>query len=234
MKTACFIPIKANSERVPGKNLRLLNGKKLYMYICEHVKDANVFDDVYIDTNSVEIADYAVSMGFKVIERKPELALNTANGNDLLVYHYQEYPEYDYYFQLFATAPYMQSETIRACYNALTSSEEYDSCFTALENHSFYWFANTPINYRPGILPRSQDMMPVVEETTGLYGISKDSLSRYRCRIGRKPYMHFVSKFEAVDINTEEDLKVAEHIGKVIFHYGEESCNVTGGQVTHS
>lgn len=27
MKTACFIPIKANSERVPGKNFRVLNGK---------------------------------------------------------------------------------------------------------------------------------------------------------------------------------------------------------------
>lgn len=221
MKTACFIPIKANSERVPGKNLRILNEKKLYKYICEHVKEANVFDDIYIDTNSNEIAKYAESMGFYVIERKPELALKTANGNDLLVYHYETYPEYDYYFQLFATAPYMQPETIKTCYEHLITSEEYDSCFTALENHSFYWFAGTPINYRPCILPRSQDMLPVIEETTGLYGISSESLRKYRCRIGRKPYIHFISKFEAVDINTEEDLRVAEHIGKVIFHYGE-------------
>ena len=55
MKTACFIPIKKNSERVPGKNFRVLNGRKLYEYISEHVKQANVFDDVYIDTNSEEI-----------------------------------------------------------------------------------------------------------------------------------------------------------------------------------
>lgn len=34
MKTECFVPIKANSERVPGKNLRELNGKKLHTYIC--------------------------------------------------------------------------------------------------------------------------------------------------------------------------------------------------------
>ena len=213
MKTACFIPIKANSERVPGKNLRVLNGKKLYQYICEHVKEA----DVYIDTNSAEVAEYEETMGFHVIERKPELAMNTANGNDLLVYHFDNFSGYDYYFQLFATAPYMQAETIRACYNHLIYSEDFDSCFTALENHSFYWFAGNPINYRPGILPRSQDMMPVVEETTGLYGISAESLARYRCRIGRKPYIHFVSKFEAVDINTEEDLKVAEYVGKVIY-----------------
>lgn len=219
MKTACFIPIKANSERVPGKNLRILNGKKLYQYICEHVKEADVFDDVFIDTNSKEVAEYAESMGFHVIERKEELAQNTANGNDLLVHHFEQYPDYDFYFQLFATAPYMQPKTIRKCYSVLTHSADYDSCFTALENHGFYWFAGTPINYRPGILPRSQDMMAVVEETTGLYGISHDSLSKYRCRIGRKPYIHFVSKFEAVDINTEEDLKIAEFIGSQYWKY---------------
>lgn len=217
MKTACFIPIKANSERVPGKNLRVMNGKKLYEYICEHVKEANVFDDVFIDTNSGEIAEYAVKMGFHVIDRKPELAKNTANGNDLLVYHFLNNPKYDLYFQLFATAPYLQPNTIRACVEKLVYSEEYDSCFTATENHGFYWLSGNPINYRPGILPRSQDMLPVIEETTGLYGITKEALDKYRCRIGRKPYIHTVSKFEAVDINTEEDLKIAEFIGKMIY-----------------
>lgn len=59
----------------------------------------------------------------------------------------------------------------------------------------------------------------MIEETTGLYGITRDSLGRYRCRIGRKPYIHVVGKFEAVDINTEEDLKVAEFVGKVIYKY---------------
>ncbi|WP_367924253.1 hypothetical protein [uncultured Ruthenibacterium sp.] len=217
MKTACFIPIKKNSERVPGKNFRVLNGRKLYEYISEHVKQANVFDDVYIDTNSEEIAEYAQKMGFKTIARKPELTLNTANGNDLLVYHFHEYPGYDYYFQMFATAPYLQPETIKKCYDRLLASEEYDSCFTATENHGFYWLADNPINYRPEILPRSQDILAVTEETTGLYGIHRDALARYRCRIGRRPYIHVVNKFEAVDINTEEDLKVAEYIGKVVY-----------------
>lgn len=114
MKTACFVPIKANSERVPGKNLRELNGKKLYTYICEHIKLANVFDDVYVDTNSEEFAEFAE---------------NTVNGNDLMVYHQQIFPDYDYYFQLFATAPYLQPATIKACYNKLINSEEYASCY---------------------------------------------------------------------------------------------------------
>ena len=74
-----------------------------------------------------------------------------------------------------------------------------------------------PVNYRPGILPRSQDMEPLIEETTGLYGISKESLKKYKCRIGRKPYMHIVNKFEAIDINTEQDFKMAEVVGSTIY-----------------
>lgn len=219
MKTACFIPIKSNSERVPGKNFRVLNGKKLYQYICEHVKAANVFDEVFIDTNSEEVAEYAKEQGFQVIPRKEELARNTANGNDLLIYHYELYPQFDYYFQLFATAPYLQPESIKNCVTSLIQSEEYDSCFTATEHHGFFWLNDTPINYRPGILPRSQDMKAVIEETTGLYGITKESLARYRCRIGRKPLIYLVNKFEAVDINTESDLKIAEYVGKAIYNF---------------
>lgn len=219
MKTACFIPIKANSERVPGKNFRVLNGKKLYEYIIEHVMEADCFDDIYIDTNSDEIKEYTLGKGLHVIERKADLASNSANGNDLLLHHYQLYPEYDYYFQLFATAPYLQPESIRRCHEELLSSAEYDSCFTATMNHGFYWFNEMPVNYRPGILPRSQDMTPMVEETTGLYGIKKSSLDKYGCRIGRKPYICRVNKFEAVDINTEDDLLLAEYIGKIYWKY---------------
>lgn len=217
MRTACFIPIKENSERVAGKNFRILNGKKLYEYICEHVKEANVFDEIFVDTNSEEIANYAKDMGYHIIERKEELARNTANGNDLLTHHFNLYQEFDYYFQLFATAPYLKAETITKCVNYLISSSIYDSIFTATENHGFYWLNETPINYRPEILPRSQDMSAVIEESTGLYGIHHDSLEKYRCRIGCKPYIYLIDKFQAVDINTEEDLKLAEYIGKVIY-----------------
>ncbi|WP_313257392.1 acylneuraminate cytidylyltransferase family protein [Lacrimispora sp.] len=222
MKIACFIPIKSNSERVPGKNFRILNGKKLYEYIILHAMEAQCFDDIYVDTNSEEVKEYANGLGVKVINRDSKLAESTANGNDLLVYHQEIHPEYDYYFQLFATAPYLQSRSIRNCANFMLNSEEFDSCFTAVSNHNFYWFNNMPVNYRPDILPRSQDMVPVMEETTGMYGISSESLKKYKSRIGRKPYIYCVNKFEAVDINTEDDLKMASYVGKVYWNYSFE------------
>lgn len=219
MKIVCFIPIKSNSERVPGKNFRILCGRPLYQYIIDHAILANCFDDIYVDTNSDVVKKYCEEKNIHWIERKQELALNTANGNDLLNYHFDSFPNYDYYFQLFATAPFLQPSSISKAVNTLIYSTEYDSTFTALEEHSFYWYAGNPINYRPCILPRSQDMQPVIEETTGLYGMSRDALAKYRCRIGAKPYICIVNKFEAVDINTEDDLKLADFIGKSYWNY---------------
>lgn len=218
MKVACFIPIKENSERVPGKNFRILCGKPLYEFIIQNAMASNSFDEIFVDTNSEIIKEYCNKLGLKIIERKSELAKNTANGNDLLNYHFSMFPNFDYYFQLFATAPFLQAATIAKSVNTLCGSTEYDSVFTALKENSFFWYCNNPINYRPCVLPRSQDMEPVIEETTGLYGISNAALSKYRCRIGAKPYIQLVNKFEAVDINTEDDLKIAEYIGKTYWN----------------
>ena len=214
MKVACFIPIKSNSERVPGKNFRILCSKPLFQYIIDHAIEAGCFDDIYIDTNSADVKQYCEKVGVKWIEREEKLAKNTANGNDLLNYHYEKFSNYDYYFQLFATAPFLQPTSISRAVKSLVESTEYDSVFTALSQHGFYWYVNVPVNYRPTVLPRSQDMLPVIEETTGLYGISNYSLEKYRCRIGAKPYMCVVNKFEAIDINTEDDFKMAEFVGK--------------------
>lgn len=228
MKVACFIPIKAYSERITGKNFRILNGKKLYMYILEHVIEADVFDDIFVDTNSDEIVSFCADKNIKIIPRKAELAQNTANGNDLLKYHFELYPKYDYYFQLFATAPFLQPKTIRVCVEELVNSAIYDSCFTAIGHQGFFWTNGIPINYRPGVLPRSQDLISVIEETTGLYGIQREALDKYRCRIGSKPYIHYVDKFEAVDINTEEDFKMAEYVGENYWHITVEKDELPG------
>jgi len=115
---------------VLGKNLKLLNGKRLFEYIVEHCIEAKCFDDIYVDTDSTEIKEYCSKKGIGIIDRLPFLASNEANGNDLLVYHESIHPEYDLYFQAYATAPFLQVESIRNCVNLLKDNSEYDSCFT--------------------------------------------------------------------------------------------------------
>ena len=83
MKVSATIPIKSNSTRVKDKNFKLLGDKPLYQYIIDHCIEAECFDSIYVDTDSEEIQKYWYNNKVKWIDRKPELTLDTANGNDV-------------------------------------------------------------------------------------------------------------------------------------------------------
>lgn len=203
----CFIPIKSYSERIKNKNFLIFNGQKLYTHIINSSVNSKSFDNIYIDTDSKEIEEFAISKKCKIIKRKVELSSNFANGNDLLNYH-QSIIDCDYYFQLFATAPNLKPESIKNCVDFLVkNSEKYDSILTVKKHFGWFWYNNMPVTYRPSILPRSQDSKPIIEETTGLYGIRKDSLVKNRCRIGASPYFYELTGEECLDIDWEKDLK---------------------------
>jgi len=205
MKTACFIPIKQNSERVPGKNFRPVGGVPLYQATVIKALASGCFSTVYVDTNSDEAAAFARQAGAVHLPRRPDLALPSANGNDLLVHHAEVAPSYDFYFQLFVTAPLLKIESIRGVVTALLDSGAHDSVLTTVQHHGFFWRSGQPVSYQPNLLPRSQDLVPIDEETTALYGITRESLLKYRCRIGARPRFIPVTRQEAIDLNTEDD-----------------------------
>jgi len=211
-KTIAIIPIKSNSERVKKKNFRLLTGVPLYEHFLNKLTNSS-FDEIYVDTDSEEVCKFIENTDFIYIPRLPELAKSNANGNDLLNYH-ASIIDADYYFQLFITSPLLKIETINEAIKILKKENKYDSIFTANKIYSWIWYQNKPVNYDPKTLPRSQDAVPIIRETTGLYGITKEVLLKNKCRIGSKPYMLFVDDYEAVDLDTEFDFKYLEFLMK--------------------
>ena len=207
MKTVAIIPIKKKSERVPGKNFRMIGGKPLFKYFLDKLSSCN-FDEVYIDSDSEEIEEYSKNKGYGFIHRDPELSKNTANGNDLLNHHVKKIQS-DYYFQLFVTSPLLKVETVNACIEILHNGK-YDSVLTSRSIYTWFWFDGSPVNYDPRILPRSQDAKPVVMETTGLYGIKRQALLANKSRIGESPYFFEVTDAEAIDLDNEFDFKLLE------------------------
>lgn len=214
MSVCATIPIKSNSTRIPGKNFKHLKGKPLFQYIIDNCIQAECFDNIYVDTDSEEIKSYCFANKVNWIQRLPELTLDTANGND--VFHYDiDYlkdkgSSFDYYFQLYATAPFLKPSTIRDCVNKLTHTSRYDSILTATEEYGWFWYNNQPVNYQPNILPRSQDVVPMIKETTGLYGISKIAYNRYRSRVGANPYFYIIRDgIQSIDIDDQSDFDLA-------------------------
>lgn len=207
MKIVAIIPIKSKSSRVKRKNfIKIKKNKPLYKFFLEKVLKCN-FDQVFVDTDSIEIINFCKKRKINIIKRKKSLAQDNANGNDLLNYH-AKIIKSDLYFQLFITAPLLSVETINKCIYLLKTKKKFDSIFTCHKIFSWFWFNDRPINYKPKILPRSQDAKPIVMETTGLYGIRKKTLKKHKCRIGQKPYFFEVSKKESLDLDTKEDFKI--------------------------
>ena len=207
MKIIAIIPIKSKSSRVKRKNfIKIKKNKPLYRYFLEKVLKCN-FDQVFVDTDSIEIINFCKKRKINIIKRKKSLAQDNANGNDLLNYH-AKIIKSDLYFQLFITTPLLSVKTINKSIYLLKTKKKFDSIFTCHKIFSWFWFNDRPVNYKPKILPRSQDAKPIVMETTGLYGIRKKTLKKHGCRIGQKPYFLEVSKKESLDLDTKEDFKI--------------------------
>ena len=213
-KIICFIPIKQNSERLKFKNFRKIGYKPLYKHIVDKAVKIKEFDKVIIDTDSKVIQDYCKLKNINFIKRLDYLKSNQSTGNDLLKYWIQIEPNYDYYFQLHVTSPFVEVESIKKCINELQINKKINSIFTAVKEYSWYWFKDKPINFKKYELIRSQDLKPIARDITFLYGISKREFLKNDSRIGTKPYPFFISKKEAIDINENFDLLLARNFFK--------------------
>lgn len=205
MKIVAVIPIKKKSERVKNKNFIKVNKKPLFRFLLDKIKKCN-FDEVYVDSDSKIVKNYCKKNNINFIPRVRNLSKNTANGNHLLLYH-QKIIKADCYFQLFVTSPLMKIKTINKCIEIMKKSKKYDSIFTVGEIYSWFWFKHKPINYNPKVLPRSQDARPIIQETTGLYGIRSSALKKRKSRIGFKPYLFKVQKEEIIDLDNKDDVE---------------------------
>ena len=110
MKTVCIVPIKQKSSRVKRKNFKKVGKVPLYEITLKKLKNCK-FDEIYVDTDSQEIKKFCIKNKINVINRIKKLALDSANGNDLINYHSQIIKA-DLYFQVFITSPLLRIKSI--------------------------------------------------------------------------------------------------------------------------
>lgn len=207
MRSICCLPVKSHSSRVPRKNFQPIKGTPLYIRTLDKLLSSS-FDYVYVDSDSSEISEYCLKHSIPFVNRSENLASDNANGNHLILNSIKNFPSFDFYFQVFATAPFLELSTINSCLDLMLNSD-HDSVFTVREKTTWYWSKTKPLNYDPCRLPRSQDVEKIFFETTGLYGISKKVAIERQCRIGYNPFLYEVSEIEAFDIDTKDDLEMA-------------------------
>ena len=212
MKTICFVPIKKNSQRIPNKNFKKIYKKKLYKILIDKLKELSCFDVIIIDTDSKEILDYCSRNKVKTIKRLKKLTSNNTNGNDLSKYWYEKFPSYDLYFTIHVTSPFLKPKTIIDACNFLKKNKYYNSILLCEFMYDWFWYKGKPINHVAKLPIRTQELVPVIKDSTALYGIKVGQFKKGNWRIGDKPFFQKIDTIEATDIDNHIDLKIARKL----------------------
>lgn len=214
-RVAALVPMRHESERVPGKNYRRLGAAPLYHHVIRCLLAVTGVDEVVIDTDSPLIREDAgrAFPAVRLVERPPELRDGRVSMNDVLR-HDVSVCAADFYVQTHATNPLLRPETIaRGLREFFEHWPRHDSLFGVTRRHSrFYDQAGRALNHDPRVLLRTQDLPPVFEENSCLYVFTADGLRSGGSRIGARPRMFEIPAEEAWDIDEELDFAVAEFL----------------------
>ena len=216
-RIVALVPMRHNSERVPGKNYRMFAGKPLFHYVLESLLKCNYVEEIVIDTDSPTIIEN-VSKKFPqvtLLERPDHLRAGTVPMNDILAWDVSQI-DADFYLQTHSTNPLLRTGTInRAIEVFLQQYPNCDSLFSVTKLQTRLWDQNgLPINHDPNILLRTQDIPPTYEENSNLYIFTKSSFGENKNRIGKMPIFMEINRREAIDIDEELDFQMAEFLYK--------------------
>ena len=114
-RIVALLPMKANSERVKGKNFRLFNGKPLFQWVLDTLLSVEEIDLVVINTDARHIlAENGLVDRERVLirDRKPEICGDFVSMNLVLGDDVANVPA-DIYLMTHTTNPLMTADTVR-------------------------------------------------------------------------------------------------------------------------
>lgn len=215
MKITALVPMRHHSQRVPGKNYRLLAGKPLFQHIIETLLEVPEISEIVVDTDSEPVMD-GLRQSFpqvKIIDRPGHLQADDVPMNDILIYDTEQYPA-DLFLQTHSTNPLLKPESVsRAIERFLAEYPDHDSLFsvTRLQTRLYDQHGHA-INHDPAVLIQTQDLPPLYEENSCLYLFTRPNLLRRHHRIGEKPILFEITAQEAWDIDEELDFAICDFL----------------------
>jgi N-acylneuraminate cytidylyltransferase len=216
------IPCRGGSKRVPRKNVRLLHGKPAVAYTIEAALMSGVFQSVIVSTDSEEIAEVSRAYGAEVpFVRDSSLADDytpvSAVTLDVLNRLVPQSGIYDNVCQLMANCPLRTASAIRDSYAQFLET----AALSQISVTEYGWFnpwwamtrddqnALTPL-FKEQMETRSQDLPTLYCPTGAVWWAKPDVLRQYGTFYAPNYRGWAIPWQQAVDIDTEEDWKMAE------------------------
>ena len=209
MKIVAIVPVKGTSERIENKNIRLLDGKPLFLHTIEKLS-CNFLDEIYLDTESEKIIDLVSDYeNLKIMKRNPELANNKTDGHKLFMNEVENI-EADIYVQILCTSPFIKKETIKKGIDIL-KEKNVDSVVLVKKEKQYLWENGKPL-YSTEKIPNSVELPETIIETMGMYIMKKEAALKTRKRYNENVYLLEAEAIEGIDVNYPEEFKLANYI----------------------
>ena len=223
-----LIGARAGSERVPGKNVRLLAGHPLLAYAIETARQSAVFDRIVVSTDSEQIAKVARWYGADVPFLRPEAyATSTSPDIEWIAWTLPQLEErYDVFAIVRATNPFRGPDVIRRGLDRLLSTPEADSvrAVELVKQHpGKMWIVDEVHRLMRPLLDQShldvawhasqyQALPPVYVQNSALEIAWTRVVEATGTREGRMLAPYFTEGYEGLNIDDEEDFARAEEL----------------------
>lgn len=225
MSLTVFLPVRKGSQRVPHKNTRPFadfDGGLLELKLRQLIEIENM-DEIIVSTNDETCV--AVAQKFdshlKIDHRPDYLASSTTPLEDLIRY-VGTLTQNDHVLWTHVTSPFFQTDhyqlAIKAYFEALEAG--FDSLMSVIPFKNFLWDKekNDLINRNSNMRwPQTQDLFPYYEIDSAVFIAPKSLFEETGDRVGQRPFLFENDKLTALDIDYEEDFKIAEAVYEKFF-----------------
>jgi pseudaminic acid cytidylyltransferase len=219
-KRIAVIPARGGSKRIPKKNIKLFAGKPIIAYSINAALQSGLFDEIMVSTDDEEIADIAVQYGACIpFYRSKENADDYATTIDVLLETYNKYvagrKSFNYICCIYACAPFVSGEQLIKAYSLLCEKGA-ETVFPVLKyGHPIQRALEKKDDYismvdESNLTVRTQDLPPRFHDAGQFYWLTADSLLTKKKLITDRTIGIEISEFEAHDIDSELDWKLAE------------------------
>jgi CMP-N-acetylneuraminic acid synthetase len=207
-----------------------IGDKSLTLRATESALQKNI--DVILSSNNQEILNHVNLPGVLKHFRTPgtSTALSKSEHSVLEVINSFNIPDTSEVMLLQPTSPFRSHATVERFLSAWSElhSEGYDSAFSAFIDHSEFW-TDTQVGHKriSSILSptldayRTQDRPPLYRENGAIYLTKAQNLREGNRFVNGRSFVFPCTLIESVDIDTEEDYKLAS----AIYLGNPDACN---------
>ncbi len=214
-KIVALVPVRKGSCRVKNKNIKSFAKTNLLEIKIKSLLNVPLIDEIIVTSDSKKMLDIASKYNVTVHEREEYFASSECTNSEFFE-NLSHIGDSKFVIYSPVTCPLVSTETYNDAISFFLDNNEYDSLITAKLLKHHMWLDNKPINYDPLSSPNSQDLPNILAITYGVCILERSLMRNMRNIIGVNPYFYILDEIESIDIDTEFDFMVAEHVFKVL------------------